>query len=216
MVAIKRKNITGMTLVEIIVVVSIIAFLAVLILVAFRSQIFKGVDAKRKSDIRRIQTAVEEYEKDNDCYPLPQVVICSPGTGLVPYLSKIPCDPETKASYYYEHEGTACPRWYRIYARLTNVNDLDIGKIGCTNGCGPESSYNYIASSPNAPNAPGQGGDGGGGEGEPSGFYGCRGGICVPISWDPTRPGPECDPNYQSSTCYNQCGNPSNECTSWK
>ncbi|KKR39912.1 MAG: hypothetical protein UU03_C0001G0014 [Candidatus Woesebacteria bacterium GW2011_GWA1_40_45] len=205
-----------MTLVEIIVVVSIITFLAVLILVAFRSQLFKGTDAKRKSDIRRIQTAIEEYEKDHDCYPLPQVVVCSPGTGLVPYLSKIPCDPDTKASYYYEHEGVACPHWYRIYANLANVNDLDIGKLGCTNGCGPGSSYNYIASSPNAPPGTGQGGDGDGDGGPPSGFYGCRSGICVPISWDPTRPGPECDPNYQSTNCYNQCPNPGNECTSWK
>ena len=44
MVTINRKNIIGLTLVEIVVVVSIIAFLAVLILIAFRSQIFKGVD----------------------------------------------------------------------------------------------------------------------------------------------------------------------------
>src|SRR5690242_15379639 len=99
-----KKYSRGFTLTELIIVVSIIGFLAVLSLIYLRTQTFKGTDAKRKSDIKNIQVAIEEYEKDNDCYPLPQVVTCEPGTGLSPYMSKIPCDPTTKASYYYEYD----------------------------------------------------------------------------------------------------------------
>lgn len=142
---------SGFTLVEVLIVVSIVAFLAGISLYLLSSQVFKGTDAKRKSDINRIQIAIEEYEKDKDCYPTPEIVTCSPDTGLRPYLDKIPCDPKTKSSYYFENDGNICPRWYRIYTKLENKQDPYITKIGCTNGCGPNSLYNYYVSSPNAP-----------------------------------------------------------------
>lgn len=212
-------RIAGMTLAELLVVVSIITILAVLGLAYFRSQIFKGNDARRKGDLHEIQVAIEEYEKDNDCYPLPQIVVCKPGTRLAPYLSKVPCDPTTDASYFYEHEDSACPQWYRIYAALENENDPDY----ISGGVGPLLAYDYYASSPNAPlpesgdedGGDGGGGGNGGGGGPIADFYGCIGGVCTPISWDPDRPGPECDPNYQNPGCYGACPKPENECQPW-
>ena len=55
---------TGMTLIEVMIVVAIIAFLAVLVTGYLRSQVFKGNDARRKADMKRIGIAMEEYEKD--------------------------------------------------------------------------------------------------------------------------------------------------------
>lgn len=208
---------SGFTLVEVMIVVAIISFLVILAVLAYKTQIFKGKDAKRKSDINRIQIAVEEYEKDYNCYPLPQLVVCDPGTSLRPYIDRIPCDPKTNASYYYEYEDSSCPSWYRFYAILENTNDPDV-----TAGIGPGGAFNYIAASPNAPaisTSPS-------GSTPPTGetptpppqntFYGCKSGVCVPISWDPSRPGPECDPNYQNPSCYGQCGPQANECQSWQ
>lgn len=218
-----KKTEKGLTLPETIVVITIIVILIIAVLVYLRTQIFKGNDGKRKGDLHNIQVAVEEYEKDNNCYPLPSLVVCNPGTGLRPYISKIPCDPVTGASYYYEHEDSSCPSWYRIYTNLDNENDPAI-----TGYCGPGYSFNYYVSSPNAPPADcipvgGTGGSSGGSSGSggvSQGFYGCFSGVCQPINWDPLRPGPECDPNYGNSTCYNQCTNPDtgesqNECTPW-
>ncbi len=128
----------GFTLTEILIVISVLAFLAILILVMTRGQIFKGKDARRKGDIRRISVAVEEYEKDNNCYPLAQLVVCEPGTGLAPYIESIPCDPGSGASYVYEPEGSTCPGWYRIYTNLDNKNDGKISELGCEYGCGPQ------------------------------------------------------------------------------
>ncbi|MBI2065890.1 prepilin-type N-terminal cleavage/methylation domain-containing protein [Candidatus Woesebacteria bacterium] len=190
----------GVTLTELLIVVAIIAFLAILAFWAYRTQVYKGYDARRKTDIYQIKVAVEEYEKDNDCYPLPELVVCDPGTGLRPYLDKIPCDPRTKASYYYDHEDSACPRWFRLYSVLDNVSD-------CVDEIGPNGDYCYYSGSANAPD-PGFQGD--------SSFYGCKSGVCVPIQWDPNRPGPECDPNYQSPSCYGQCGAPGTECQPWQ
>jgi prepilin-type N-terminal cleavage/methylation domain-containing protein len=200
----------GITLTELMIVVVIIGFLALLAFWASRTQVFKGYDARRKSDIRMIKIAIEEYEKDHDCYPMPQLVLCdqpvgNPGTGLRPYLDKIPCDPRTGASYYYEYEDSACPKWYRLYAALENTRDKDyLGPVG------PGGSFNYYSGSPNSPS----------GTTSPSVFYGCQSGSCVSIGWDDTRPGPACDPNYGNSTCYGQCrdvnGTPINECLPWQ
>ncbi len=228
-----RKNSkanSGVTLTELLIVVSIVGALALMAIVYLRSQVFKGNDGKRKEDVHKIQVAVEEYEKDHNCYPLPQIVICKPGgTGLQPYLEKIPCDPITKASYIYEVPGTnSCPSWYRIYVKLDNSADSDITKKSCQYGCGPNLAFNYYASSPNAPSVSGGTGPTPGPTTGPTGgggpsitFYGCKSGACVPISWDASRPGQECDPNYPTSTCFGQCkdpntGAPINECTPWK
>src|SRR3989344_5706891 len=123
----KTKN--GFTLVELLIVVSLLSFLAIVSLAFFRGQIFKGADAKKKADIRRIQTALEEYQNDNECYPTVEMANCEPGKGLAPYLNKIPCDPETNLKYQYEHENATCPKWYRLYAKLTNLEDTDIKNL---------------------------------------------------------------------------------------
>lgn len=190
----------GFTVTELMIVVVIVAALALLAFWAVKNQINKALDARRKGDIAKIKIAVEEYEKDHDCYPLPGQVVCDPGTGLRPYMDKIPCDPRTGASYYYDHEDSECPGWFRFYTTLYGDN---MGQLG------PNNSYNFYSGSPNAPFPSSS-----------SGFYGCFSGVCTAITWDPARPGPRCDPNYGSATCYGQCtdpgtGAPINECTDW-
>lgn len=205
------KKQSGVTLIELIIIITLLGILILIGITYFRAQALKGNDARRKADIRRLQIAIEEYEKDHDCYPLSSLVTCDPGTGLRPYINKIPCDPVTNASYYYEHENSSCPTWYRIYAVLENKQDLDADE-----NIGPYGSFNYVASSTNAPAPPvSESTPPPGGGGTLGDYYGCVGGACVPIGWDPLRPGPECDPNYQSSSCYGQCGLSYTECNPW-
>lgn len=210
----KISRTPGMTLVELVIVVSIIIALVLIAISFYRGQVLKGNDAKRKSDLARITVALEEYEKDHNCYPLPQFVSCNPGTGLTPYLNKIACDPVTHATYFYEYENNSCPHWYRIYTKLDNTSDASVkGWIG------PNSAFNYVSASPNAPGvtySDNQGSTSGGETGASADFYGCKSGACVPLTWSDSRPGPECDPNYQNSSCYGQCGSPTTECVSWR
>lgn len=120
----KAKLIKGVTLVELMIVVAIIAALASIALVSFRAQIFKGKDARRKSDIKTISLAAEEYEKDHDCYPTADLISCNPGESLRPYLDKIPCDPTTSESYGYEVDNPTCPRWYRLSSNLETTKEV--------------------------------------------------------------------------------------------
>ena len=57
----RKRKVLGVTLPELLVVVSIIVLLITFILWYFRNQIFKGNDGKRKGDIHKIQIAIEEY-----------------------------------------------------------------------------------------------------------------------------------------------------------
>lgn len=212
----EKKYSQGFTLTELIIVILLLGFLVLIGISYLRSQTYKGNDARRKRDIREIQVAIEEYEKDHDCYPLPSIVSCNPGTGLKPYIAKIPCDPITGASYYYDYADSSCPDWYRIFTNLENDKDVQ-----AVPGIGPNSSFNFYLGSGNSPSAtagptsaPQSSGSGSGSQGYDQ-FYGCKSGACVPIGWDYSRPGPDCDPSYQNSSCYGQCGPAMVECVPW-
>lgn len=200
----------GFTLVELLIVVSIIAILIVIAIAIYRSQVAKARDARRKADMARIKVAVEEYEKDHNCYP--PYVQCGivPAQPIYPYLNNVPCDPITNSSYFYEIPGMTCNSWYRLYTKLDYSQDL-----GALPFCGgSNNSYNYYFGSPNAPACVPVGGSspsaspspsGGGG----TGFWGCFSGACLPI-----RNG-QCTLQFQAAGCYGACvagGLPNDEC----
>lgn len=196
---------SGFTLIELLIVVSIISLLILTGFFLAKNQYLKGRDARRKSDIHKIQEAVEEYEKDHDCYPSEDLVRnCDPGVGLKPYMAKIPCDPATGSYYYYENDNpSGCGKWYRIFISLDNLNDKDI-----IPAIGPDSKYNFYLASPNAP-VPVTSYCAG------INYYGCIGGVCQLIG---CKAGglPICQPGYDNPNCNGQCGTPSdpqNPCT---
>lgn len=220
----KKKFISGFTLQELLVVMGILILLMALGVIAYRAQVSKGYDARRKTDIYQVRVAVEEYEKDHDCYPA-TIGACGPGetTLLSPYIEYVPCDPETpNPTYTYFAEPDSCPSWYWILAELDNESDPDIADVGCEDGCGintdPDTwDYNFYLSSDNAPKPANAFAE----TGESSySYYGCFSGSCTQITYDPDRPGPACDPNFTTSNCADMCrdvdGNSINECDPWE
>ena len=63
------KNKKGFTLIELLVVVAIMGLLASLAIVALNTARARARDARRVSDIKQIQTALELYYMDNYKYP---------------------------------------------------------------------------------------------------------------------------------------------------
>jgi prepilin-type N-terminal cleavage/methylation domain-containing protein len=63
------KNYTGFTLVEVIVVVSIIAILSTVAFVGIQESQRQGRDAERQSDLRNLQSALELYKLEYGRYP---------------------------------------------------------------------------------------------------------------------------------------------------
>lgn len=213
----RRKNLfrvqRGFTLIELLIVMGIIAFLAALVIALSTGQRFKGTDAKKKADLNRIKIALEEYEKDHNCYPPSELVVCKPDdTGLVPYLNNIPCDPVNGHSYLYEHQSGSCAGWFHVYTVLDNTKDS-----AATPGIGPLGAFNYVVSSDNAP-AVVTSSSSGSGSSTPvptpdpgtylipvSGYWGCISNVCTPLMWDTRIPGPQCQPTFDNSECSGQC-----------
>jgi len=141
----KRKK-SGFTLIELMIVLTIIGFFILAALWAYQVQVFKGRDARRKADLGKLQRVLEDYLSDHVCYP--ETLECQ--QDFAPYLSQIPCDPvnsENHIYYYSVSNEEGCKKWYKIFTTLEYQKDQMIAKIGCTpETCG---AFNYVVSSPN-------------------------------------------------------------------
>lgn len=108
---------SGFSLVELLVVITIIAILSVAAYSAVGGNTIKARDAKSKQDISTIQQALELYFAEKSIYP-PTLT----GTDIPKkYLSDIPKDPGAgKHNYLYKVSGAT----YQIAATLENDGAL--------------------------------------------------------------------------------------------
>ena len=122
---IKRQS-AGFTLIELLVVISIIGLLASIVLVSVNSARVKARDARRMSDLKQLQLALEMYYDSNNAYPSTGGSwwgVCVNGgsrttsganayiPGLTPtYIAVLPTDPKGDTSswsgYLYRSNGT--------------------------------------------------------------------------------------------------------------
>ena len=113
----------GFTLIELLVVIAIIGILSSVVLASLNSARLKARDAKRVSDVKQLQLALEMYYDDNSAYPTALTVanLVTPG-----YISTIPTDPSGQTAYTYAAlivgSGTACSD-YHIGATLESATN---------------------------------------------------------------------------------------------
>ncbi len=133
----KNMNKKGFTLIELLVVIAIIGLLSTLAVVALGNARQKARDARRLSDLKQLQTALELYYTDQTAYPAGSAVtlgdathacLNASGFGAVgcgsPYMGQVPKDPLTTQNYVY----TAATSSYTVTATLeTTVSGLSGG-----------------------------------------------------------------------------------------
>jgi type II secretion system protein G len=126
----------GFTLIELLVVIAIIGLLSTLAVVSLNSARSKARDARRTSDIRQVQTALEMYFNSENTYPIEATAVnLGEGTELTldgadgfgaaisapGYMSQVPSDPQTSTDHYiYQTDATGST--YRITFQLENDN----------------------------------------------------------------------------------------------
>lgn len=135
------KNQSGITLIEVIAVIMILAILGTSAVLAAPKYLIARRDAQRKADLASFKTAFESYVGDKSCYPATALLQTCGSTALVPYQNKVHCDPRTNQPYRYVRAADC--RSYELYTLLENTNDDKITEVGCENGCGPGNAYNY-------------------------------------------------------------------------
>lgn len=158
----------GFTLIELLVVIAIIGVLASIILANLTSTRKKGNDAKRISDIKQIQLAMELYYDANNSFPGSIYGASLEGSGYIPKVptdpaSSVPCTDGTQVSCYSyvpykistdpdSPAGTAACVSYHIGASLetaghqalSNDNDIVFVPVGyavCTKSGSPAADF---------------------------------------------------------------------------
>lgn len=161
-------NKQGFTLVELLIVMSIIGVLATLIGGNFLSAQIRGRDAQRKSDLKNVAQALEIFFSDYNKYPSDngsQIGGCqyNPATGDGPacawgtgefsdgktvYMKTVPKDPSGGKNYLYRIVPGSNNQKYQLFARIENNQDPDIVG-GLSYPCGTGISCNFAITSTN-------------------------------------------------------------------
>lgn len=106
----------GFTLIELLVVIAIIGILATIVMVSLNTARSKARDARRVSDVRQIQLALQMYYDSAGSYPASLAA-----TGFVPtYISVTPLDPDGTSAYQY---CVASARGYHLGTRATGLEN---------------------------------------------------------------------------------------------
>jgi len=142
----------GFTLAELLLVVALLMIIMLIFLINIRGQLNKANDARRKTDLEKIQKSLEEYYNDNHTYPAYSPFgNCGSNSGsdLTPYLPSVPCDPTSRIPYKYIPGQPFPMDGYIVCARLQDLSDPVIKKLGCDPvlGWGWGLGYNYCVSS---------------------------------------------------------------------
>lgn len=87
-----RTGQTGWTLVELLVVISLIMILATIGLAQYRNSVTAAREAVLKEDLFRMREAIDQYYADKGEYPSSLDLLVSEG-----YLREIPVDPFTRS-----------------------------------------------------------------------------------------------------------------------
>ncbi|MDP2855678.1 MAG: type II secretion system protein [bacterium] len=127
------KKQKGFTLIEMLIVVSIIGILSALILVGLSQFRLRGRDARRIADLKQVQNGLEIYYTRNSAYPdvsggtavLNWAALTAAITGAGVGLNQLPQDPLATAdngvSYYYQDCNLS--QNYVVAATLEDTNN---------------------------------------------------------------------------------------------
>lgn len=110
-----KFNKQGFTLIELLVVIAIIGLLSTLAVVSLNNARQKSRDARRVSDIKQIQTALELYFNDKNAYPAGAAIVLGAAAqsklntngfvvatdaGVPVYMGKVPANPAPNGAAY--------------------------------------------------------------------------------------------------------------------
>jgi len=135
-----RKQSNGFTLLELLVVISIIGILVSLVSVSYSTAQKKSRDAKRKGDLKSIQNAFEQYYAVYNGYPATCPALTAATENFL--LGGYPADPKGTDTYLQITPAPSCDATsycFRVY--------LETGAGGnCGSSCSEAGSQYYCIS----------------------------------------------------------------------
>ena len=167
----------GFTLIELLIVVAIIAILTGIGATRYQEVIRRGRDTQRKSDLRSVAVALEQYYSDRSSYPTddtgsikcgttpPPTIpwgntfVCNWGSGNVTYSGNLPTEKTGSVPYYYQGRNVSNPptscgstestcQRYVLAAVLENTKDPEIPSSGICFTSPSGTEYNFCVHNP--------------------------------------------------------------------
>lgn len=142
----------GFSLIELLVVITIIAVLSTVGLIAYSSVAKQGRDSKRQSDLRSIQSALEQYFADQLYYPSTagmDALLNSGGPftngGSKVWMNSVPQDPQGTNRYRYESFPPSCTNNCSSYCLYAKLEGSSPGKPAV---CTSYAAYNFAVTPP--------------------------------------------------------------------
>ena len=121
----------GFTLIEVLVVATIIGILTSVAVVSYQKANKNAHDARRKTDLEQIRAALEMYRSDNADSEYPGTLNVCAGVdslSLSDYLDPVPTDPRDDSQYQYKKTDNG-------YCVSATMEGNPTGSL-CNNSCG--------------------------------------------------------------------------------
>lgn len=136
----------GFTLLELLVVISIIGILMGIGSVSFSTAQKKGRDSRRQGDMKAIQKALEECYSVDTKYPAAAPfgsdLTCTAGQTT---MNQVPYDPKNTGTYVYTYTKDANPATaYCLCAKLENTGTGNASTAGGSGNCAYVANGNYF------------------------------------------------------------------------
>lgn len=140
---------TGFTLIELVIVVSIIAVLSGVSLFALSGARESGRDARRRSDLSQIASGLELYKADFNYYPDSITAGGSLSGGGNTYIQVIPSDP-TGSAYAYTPAPFSCSGNCMRFCVWATLEETTTTPTYCNaTNCGSvPGGFNYCVTNP--------------------------------------------------------------------
>lgn len=133
------RKFKGFTMIEILVVTTIIALLSGIATISYTQLSKQSRDARRKTDLEQVRAALEMYRSNNNSYPIGDWGSLSVLSQSPVYLQSLPTDPkDTTYDYYYSGSSSD----YTLGAYL----EQDSSSCSVTISCGTAINCNYCLS----------------------------------------------------------------------
>lgn len=131
----------GFTLVEILVVATIIGLLLGAVTISYTTLSQSSRDAKRKADLEQIRAALEQYRSNNAQSQYPAASNCSTLTSsLTTYLPRMPYDTKSGFNYYCNVDAATLSD-YTLAAQLESNSTCNT--YPPADSCGTGNNCNY-------------------------------------------------------------------------
>lgn len=139
----------GFTLVELLVAISIIGVILSISFFGIQNARKSSRDAKRKSDLESVRSALEMYKADTGKYPSTSGGMnLSSSLPFPNYISSIPSDPlGSSRNYTYSCKSVVSGNCVS-YVLCTSLESASGSVSGCGYSCGSGVSCNYQVKSP--------------------------------------------------------------------